>query len=96
MKIIWKQQRKAASTRFTAFILIIMALVFGILLYTLSMVFFSQYQLEVTGGNNPTGQGWYNGGTNLTLTSDWVWGEVAGQSRSALTNWQLDGVDQNP
>jgi hypothetical protein len=74
LKIIWKRQRKAASMRFNAIILIIMALVFGILLYTLSMVYFSQYYLKVTGGNNPTGQGWYDGGTGLTLTSDWVWG----------------------
>ena len=55
-----------------------------------------QFYLRVLGGNDPSGEGWYNGDTNVTLRSDWVWGEVTGQSRFIITDWQLDGVDQNP
>jgi hypothetical protein len=55
-----------------------------------------QYYLSVTGGNSPKGAGWYNSGVSATASSTWVWNTVAGQSRTALTNWQLDTVNQNP
>jgi hypothetical protein len=55
-----------------------------------------QYYLSVTGGNNPSGAGWYNSGVSATASSTWIWNMVAGQSRMALTNWQLDTVNQNP
>jgi hypothetical protein len=63
----------------------------------------SQYYLGVTGGNSvsfgaasPTGDNWYDAGTSTTVSTNWVWGDVAWQSRMAVTNWRLDGVDQNP
>jgi hypothetical protein len=55
-----------------------------------------QYYLTVTGGNSPSEQGWYDSGASATASSTWVWNTVSGQSRTALTNWQLDGSDQNP
>jgi hypothetical protein len=55
-----------------------------------------QYYLSVSGGNSPKGAGWYNSGVSATASSTWVWNTVAGQSRTALTNWQLDTVNQNP
>jgi len=55
-----------------------------------------QYYLSVTGGNSPKGAAWYNSGASATASSTWVWNTVTGQSRTALTNWQLDTVNQNP
>ncbi len=55
-----------------------------------------QYYLTVTGGNSPSGQGWYNSGASTTASSNWIWNTVAGQSRTAITNWQLDSTNQNP
>lgn len=54
-----------------------------------------QYYLTVTGGNSPSGQGWYNSGSGATPTNAWIW-STSGSTRSALTNWQLDTVNQNP
>ncbi len=62
---------------------------------TVTATFQAQYYLTVTGGNSPSGQGWYNGGVTKTLTNTWLW-EASGTSRTALTNWQLDTVDENP
>lgn len=55
-----------------------------------------QYYLTVTGGDSTSGQGWYNSGVSATASSSWVWNIVSGQSRTALTNWQLDGANQTP
>ncbi len=69
------------------------------------MVTFSsvtQYFLNVTGGNSvfygtdsPTSDNWYDSGTSTTVSSLWVWNTVSNQSRLAITNWQLDGINQN-
>ena len=63
---------------------------------TVTGYFQLQYYLTVTGGNNPTPSAWYNSGATTTRSTNWVWNTVSGQSRSALTNWQLDGTNQNP
>jgi hypothetical protein len=59
--------------------------------------------LAIGGGNNivigtpsPTSDDWYYPTQSTTVSSDWVWGTVPGQSRNALTNYQIDGVYQNP
>ena len=50
-----------------------------------------QYYLTVTGGDGAaTGQGWYNTGSDATASSDYVWNVVSGQSRSSLTEYNLD------
>jgi hypothetical protein len=54
-----------------------------------------QYYLTVTGGNSPSGEGWYDSGASALASSTWVWDTFAGQSRRALTTWLLDGSDQN-
>jgi hypothetical protein len=63
----------------------------------------TQYYLTVTGGNgvsygtaSPTGDNWYDNGQSTTVSSNWVWNTISGQSRTAITNWQLDGNNQNP
>jgi len=61
--------------------------------YTANFVL--QYYLTVTGGSSPTGQNWYNSGTNAQASNAWIWG-TSGGTRTALTNWQLDTVNQNP
>ena len=63
---------------------------------TVTVTFQKQYYLTVTGGSSPTGQGWYNQAANTNPTNPWAWSTVTGQSRTALTNWQLDTVNQNP
>ena len=63
---------------------------------TLSASYKTQYYLSVTGGNSPSGAGWYDSGVLATASSTWIWNAVSGQSRTALTNWQLDGSNQNP
>jgi hypothetical protein len=62
-----------------------------------------QYQLAISGGNgigysssSPTGDGWYDSGTSTTVSSNWVWNVTAGQSRSAITNYAIDGTNLNP
>lgn len=61
----------------------------------------TQYFLTVTGGSGvilspgPTISGdsnWYDSGTTVTATSDWVWNVVVGESRSALTGYEIDGT----
>ena len=63
---------------------------------TLSIIYNHQFYLTVTGGNSPTGQGWYNSGSSATASNAWVWSQINGQSRQALTNWQLDSNNQGP
>jgi hypothetical protein len=71
--------------------------------HTVNFISTTQYLLTVTGGNSisfgtasPTGDQWYDSGISTTVSSSWVWGTVSGQSRTALTNWQLDGTNENP
>jgi hypothetical protein len=63
---------------------------------TYTVTFTIQYYLRVDGGNGPTGGGWYASGASASASNNWVWSTVSGQSRSALTDWQLDGSNQNP
>ena len=71
--------------------------------HTVNFVSTTQYYLTITGGNgvaygtaSPTSDNWYDSGSSTTVSSNWVWNTVAGQSRTAVTNWQLDTVNQNP
>ena len=56
----------------------------------------TQDLLTVSGGSSTTGQGWYNSGSSATASSSWVWNTVSGESRTAITNWQLDRTNENP
>ena len=67
------------------------------------VTYYNQYYLTVNGGNDvsygtpsPTSDNWYYAGTSTTVSSDWVWNTVSGQSRTAVANYQIDGVNQNP
>ena len=71
--------------------------------HTVNFVSTTQYYLTVSGGNgvtygtaSPTSDNWYDSGSSTTVSSNWVWNTVAGQSRTAITNWQFDAVNQNP
>jgi hypothetical protein len=55
-----------------------------------------QYYLTVTGGSSPTGQGWVNSGGTTTASNAWVWSIVASQKQAAITNYAIDGANQNP
>ena len=70
---------------------------------TIAPDYLHQYLLTVTGGNgvtygtaSQTSDDWYDAGSNTTVTSNWVWNTVSGQSESAITDYQVDGVGQNP
>ena len=70
---------------------------------TFTAKFRLQYYLSVSGGNSifygtasPTSDNWYDSGSSTTVSSLWVWNTVMNQSRVAISNWQLDGIDQNP
>jgi len=72
---------------------------------TLTCTTVTQYKLTVTGGNGVTygtgssisgDTGWYNSGTTTTVSSNWVYNNVTNQSRTVLTNYQIDGTNQNP
>ena len=58
--------------------------------YTDTAEYVTQFYLTVTGGGAATGQGWYNTGSDATASSDYVWNLVSGQSRSSLTEYNLD------
>jgi hypothetical protein len=71
--------------------------------HSITWSYYTQYYLTVTGGNSinygtasPTSDNWYDSGQSTTVSSDWVWNTVSGQSRTAINNWQLDGAYQNP
>jgi hypothetical protein len=73
--------------------------------HTITFNAVTQYYLTVTGGNsitygaNPTitgDTGWYDTGSSTTVTSNWVWSTVTGQSRTVITNYAKDSVNQNP
>ena len=71
--------------------------------HTVNFVSGYQYLLTVTGGHNvtygtpsQTSDNWYDTGTSTTISSDWVWNTVAGQSRYSLVTWTLNGFDQYP
>jgi hypothetical protein len=58
-----------------------------------------QFLLVITGGDrasasvgSPTGDGWYDNGTSLTVSSSYIWNVIAGQSRQSLTSYTLDGM----
>ncbi len=70
---------------------------------TNAIVYDHQYPLTVIGGNgisygtpSPTSDNWYYASTSTTISSSWVWNTVAGESRTAITDYQLDSVSQNP
>jgi hypothetical protein len=59
----------------------------------------TQYLLTVSGGNgvsislpSPTGDGWYDNGTGITISSSYVWNVTEGQSRQTLSAYGLDGA----
>ncbi len=61
----------------------------------------TQYLLTVSGGSgvsisaaSPTGDGWYDNGTSLTISSSYVWNLTEGQSRQTLTSYVLDGATE--
>ena len=70
---------------------------------TYSVTYYHQYKLTVTGGNGLIYGGtasrfsdmWFDAGANPTISSNWVYNTV-GSTRVAVTNWQLDGSNQNP
>ena len=71
--------------------------------HTINFISTTQYYLTVTGGNSvtfgtasPTGDQWYDSGTSTTVSSNWVWNTVSGQSRTAITNYAIDGSNKNP
>ncbi len=71
--------------------------------HTVNFVSTTQYFLTVSGGNgisygtaSPTSDNWYDSGTSTTVSSNWVWAIVSGQSQYAITNYAIDGSNQNP
>ena len=40
--------------------------------------------------------GWYDSGSSLQATSNWVWDITPAQSRGSVTNYAIDGSNQNP
>jgi len=63
---------------------------------TYTAYYITQYYLEVTGGDSPTGEGWYDADEVAHPSNAWAWDTIDGQSRTVIDNWQLDGVNQNP
>ncbi len=71
--------------------------------HTVNFVSTTQYYLTVTGGSSltfgtasPTSDQWYDSGTSTTISSNWVWNTVSGQSRTAIVNYAIDGTNRNP
>ena len=65
---------------------------------SIDATFTTQYLLTITGGSgvtvsppSPTGDGYYPAGTGVQITVPNVWNVVAGQSRSNLVSYSLDG-----
>jgi hypothetical protein len=59
-----------------------------------------QYRLVIDGGNNvtfnpasPTNDSWFDAGTSLSVSTDYVWDAVQSRSRKNLVAW---GIDNNP
>jgi hypothetical protein len=63
---------------------------------TVTADFQLQYYLTVSGGDSPTGAGWYNSGVDADASNSWVWDITPGQARYAITNYNIDGTPQNP
>jgi hypothetical protein len=72
--------------------------------HTVTFASVTQYLLTVVGGSGVSygtapaiagDTGWYDSSQSTTVSSSWVWG-VSGGTRTALSNWQLDSVNQNP
>ena len=71
--------------------------------HTINFISTTQYYLTITGGNSltfgtasPTTDQWYDSGTSTTVSSNWVWTVVSGQSRTAISNYAIDGSNKNP
>ncbi len=71
--------------------------------HTVNFVSTTQFYLTVTGGNSvtfgtasSTGDQWYDSGSSTTVSSNWVWNTVSGQSRTTITNYAVDGSNSNP
>jgi len=69
---------------------------------TSSINYYNQYHLEVTGGHfisystpSPTSDNWYYPGSSTTVSSDWVWSAISGESRMAIITYQIDGGNQS-
>jgi len=65
---------------------------------SIDATFTTQYLLTIAGGSgvmvspaSPTGDGYYPAGTGVQITVPNVWNLVAGQSRSNLVSYSLDG-----
>jgi hypothetical protein len=78
----------------------VMSLVALISPQTLTAQLATQYQLVISGGNgattskaSPTGDGWFDNGTLLTVSTPYVWDVVAGQSRLSLNSYNIDGTN---
>ncbi|HYB45509.1 MAG TPA: hypothetical protein VEC92_03195, partial [Nitrososphaerales archaeon] len=66
--------------------------------HTVKLEAVTQYQLAVSGGSgvtyspaSQTDDGWYDSGSTAAVTTNCVWGLVAGESRIDLVSWSLDG-----
>ncbi len=71
--------------------------------HTINLISTTQYYLTVTSGNgvsygtaSPTSDNWYDNGMSTTVSSNWVWNIVSGQSRTAVSNYAVDGSNSNP
>ncbi len=71
--------------------------------HTVAFALTTQYYLSVSGGNgvsygtaSPTNDNWYDSGSSTTVSSNWEWNVVSGQSRTAINNYAIDGSNQNP
>lgn len=66
---------------------------------TAQATYTTQYLLAVSGGGgivlapaSPGGDGYYNSGTQVQVTTNYVWNQVAGQSRQNLVSYGVDGA----
>ena len=71
--------------------------------HTVAFASTTQYSLSVSGGSgisygtaSPTNDNWFDSGSSTTVLSSWTWNVVSGQSRTAITNYAIDGSSQNP
>ena len=71
--------------------------------HTINFISTTQYYLTITGGNSisfgtasPTSDQWYDSGTSTTVSTTWVWNLISGQSRTATSNYAIDGSNKNP
>ncbi|MDA4121975.1 MAG: hypothetical protein OK456_02195 [Thaumarchaeota archaeon] len=62
----------------------------------------TQYRLAVSGGNgvvisqpSPTGDSFYDSGSSVTVTTDYTWSVLNGNTRQNLLSYTLDGQSNN-